>query len=310
MNGRLQRLSAAVRLLALLAPLGPGLVACGGGTSVSSNTTPSPSPAAAPAPASSTAASPQMPAFGVYVGTVSRSGQSTPDPLYAAVVPAVAPLSAMVYGVEMLPSASNSGLALTSVDAAAASLASNGELQLSSITADEAGNLRSGTATLSDASLNAFSNTVNLAAFLVQGSSPQVVLPAATLTWHLTSLSALASIAPGTWSGTWVDGNNLNSAASVTLNNQTLSFISGACSSWSGTGSTSTTLNSVNGLSNAWAVTLYFQPNSACLRSVDNPLTAPLNGVVFAYNDNLGLAHLQLMAVNSAGSGISFNGTQ
>ena len=244
------------------------------------------------------------PGFGVFRGPSPVNGSG--NAFYSVWLPGSSNSNALFYGIELLSAN------VANLYSAQATLAQgSGFWQfVGSMNNETASAPRSGAATLSvnSSTSTAYAATVNL-------TTPSN-LPGLTLNLTGNKISTSTTSVNGTWTGTWLENANLgvynNSTVTLTgattgaSTGSTIGFAFGSCSSLN-----ASTLNPVAGLSDVFTVTLYFSAASGsnCGFASDTPINTPFNGVAFVYLDPLtSKPTLQLMAVNSAGRGVSFKG--
>jgi hypothetical protein len=238
------------------------------------------------------------PGFGVYQGTLNNSAAGTSNVFYSVWLPGSSGTTASFYGVEQV-SSTNANLYTAQATLGSAAW------QLGTMTDDAAGVLRSGSASLGTPTTTTYSATLSLPT----DSAVSPALPSTTLSASGTALTTASSVTNGTWTGTWVEGASHYATASFTVNGTGLTFTNGTCTSQPSGASKTSSLSAVSGVPDVFAVVLYFTPSSNSVCEFASDTLTPLNGVAFVYTSQ-GVAHLQIMAVNANGLGLSFNGVQ
>jgi hypothetical protein len=239
------------------------------------------------------------PGFGVYQGTLSNSSAGTNNVFYSVWLPGSNGSSAVFYGTEQVSATA------VNLYTAQASLGSTA-WQFSTMTDDAAGVLRSGQATVSASSASTYSATLTLPT----DANVSPALPGTVLSTTGNALATSSVVSNGVWSGTWVEGGSHYASASFTVNGSVLTFTNGTCNGQPSSASTTSSLSTVNGVPDVFAVALYFSPSSNSVCEFASDTLTPLNGVAFVYTDaQTHVVHLQLMAVNASGLGLAFNGT-
>ena len=174
--------------------------------------------------------------------------------------------------------------------------------------ANVSGSLRSGTASFTNGSLDAYSGSLNLASQLALELTLTAPLSGTYQVSHQPSLSELQ----GRWQGIWSDGGTTTGTESAPFsidisNRGAMTLLGvGLVNSCQYTASISPQADA-----NIFTVVLTIPVLTGCVRTVDKPSGVVLNGVAVIYKSPVvgKISRLDLVVVDGAtGSGLSFRG--